>query len=141
MGRDASPRRPRPVQGRNQGVAVNSGLGGFAALPGARPLARLNAGRTSRRDVPTDARSTWRVVPANMMRARRLQRKPQDRRQTYGAQAALHLLPLPARNERGEGRGEGKTFKTLPENNLAFSSHPFSVSLPAPRGEAIRLAA
>ncbi len=53
MGRDASPRRPRPVQGRNQGVAVNSGLGGFAALPGARPLARLNAGRTSRRDVPT----------------------------------------------------------------------------------------
>src|SRR5258708_37706868 len=52
------------------------------------------------------------------------QRSPQDRRQSHGEQAALRLLPLPARNERGEGRGEGKALKTLPENDLGFPRHP-----------------
>jgi hypothetical protein len=54
----------------------------------------------------------------------RLQRSPQDRRQGHGEQAALRLLPLPARNERGEGRGEGKALKTLSENDLVFPGHP-----------------
>src|SRR3989441_12401970 len=49
-----------------------------------------------------------------------LQSSPQDRRQRLGKQPALRLLPLPARNERGEGRGEGKALKALPENDLVF---------------------
>src|SRR5947209_254346 len=36
------------------------------------------------------------------------------------AAAAFRLLPLPTRNERGEGRGEGKALKTLLENDLPF---------------------
>src|SRR6266567_383008 len=52
-----------------------------------------------------------------------LKGRPQDRRQRRGEQTALPLLPLPARNERGEGRGEGKALKTLLENDPVFPRH------------------
>ena len=82
-------------------------------------VAPLHAAWTSRRDVPTALNTCHRVCPFLA-----LQRSPQDRRQRHGEQETLRLLPLPARNERGEGRGEGKTLKTLPENDPVFARHP-----------------
>src|SRR6266446_6141593 len=74
-------------------------------------LLRSRVAAPARAAIPSRSRAT-------------LQRSPLDRRQRYGEQATLRRLPLPARNERGEGRGEGKALKTLPENDPVFPRHP-----------------
>lgn len=49
--------------------------------------------------------------------------------------AAVNLLPLPATQERGEGRGEGKALKTLTKNNRNMRQAPLSLTLSPLRRE------